>query len=373
MMKVYFTASTSFDGEYRANYIKIIDLIAKNNGIIISGKQIISENLLSKDRSLPKKEIFEREKRLIDEADCLIAETTKPSHGVGGEIVYALIKNKPVLALVTQDTEDRISPMLAGNPSENLFLEFYNPDNLSYKIKNFISHINNLKKRKGVLIVIDGGDGSGKTTQAKLLVNYLKKKNLTVKYVDFPQYYNSFHGKTVAKFLRGEFGKIDEVSPYLASLAYALDRASIKNEMEDFLNQGGIIVANRYATSNMAHQSAKFKAKNQQEEYLKWVYELEYKIHKIPKENIVIYLHVPWQIGIDLTKNKSTRHYLKGKKADIHELDNSYREAVEQKYLELVKKYKHWVNIECVINNKILHPKEIHHQILALLSRKLLI
>jgi len=373
MMKVYFTASTSFDGEYRANYIKIIDLITKNNCTIISGKQIISENLLNKDQSIPKRKIFEREKQLIDEADCVIAETTKPSHGVGGEIVYALIKNKPVLALVTQDTEDRISPMLAGNPSENLFLEFYNLDNLAYKTKNFLSHISNLKKRKGVLIVIDGGDGSGKTTQAKLLVDYLKKKNAPVKYVDFPQYYNSFHGKTVAKFLRGEFGRIDEVSPYLASLAYALDRASVKNEMEDFLNQGGVIVANRYATSNMAHQSAKFKNKNQQEEYLKWVYELEYKIHKIPKENIVIYLHVPWQIGISLTKNKSVRHYLHGENTDIHEKDLDYRQAVENMYLKLSSKFKHWYKIESVSDNKILSPQKIHQKILELLKKKYLI
>ena len=368
-LKIYFTASTSFDGEYRNNYLKIIDTITKSGAKLTSGKQIISENILAKDRLLPKRKIFEREKKLIEESDCVIAEVTKPSHGVGGEIVYALIHNKPVLALTVQNNEDKISPMIAGNPSDNLFLEFYNEENLKYKIKNFLNHINNLKKRKGVLIIIDGGDGSGKTTQAQLLVDHLKKKDRAVKYVDFPQYYSSFHGKTVAKFLRGEFGQIDKVSPYLASLAYALDRASVKTEIEDFLNQGGIIIANRYATSNMAHQAAKFKDKKQQEEYLKWIYELEYKVHKIPKENIVIYLHVPWEIGAKLTEKKESRQYLKGQINDIHEKDISYRKAVEKMYLELCERNKHWVKIDCINNDGVLlSPEAIHRKVVVAIN-----
>ncbi len=223
---------------------------------------------------------------------------------------------------------------------------------------------------KGKLIDIDGGDGSGKTTQTELLINYLNKQGIPAKLYDFQQYYNSFHGKTVARFLRGEFGKIDEVSPYLASLAYALDRASVKNEMEDFLNSGGIIIANRYATSNMAHQSAKFKDKKQQEEYLKWVYELEYKVHKIPKENAVIYLYVPWEIGMYLTKNKLVRHYLNGENTDIHEKDLLYRQAVEKMYLQLAKNNKHWIKIDCVENGKLLSPEEIHQKVLKELDKR---
>ena len=173
--------------------------------------------------------------------------------------------------------------------------------------------------------------------------------------------------------MRGEFGQIDEVSPYLASLAYALDRASVKTEIEDFLNKGGIIIANRYATSNMAHQSAKFKDKKQQEEYLKWIYELEYKVHKIPMENIVIYLYVPWEIGLYLTKNKPVRHYLKGENTDIHEKDLHYRKVVEEMYLELAKRYRHWTTINCVKNNRILPPEDIHQSILNSLKEKELI
>ncbi len=241
MIKVYFTAATSFDGELSDNYQKIINLLKKNQLIIVSGEQSVNRKLLEQDKQLGSKEIFDRERKLIDEADFLVAEVSKPSLGVGSEIVYALVKNKPVLALVYKDLEDKISPMIAGNPSDNLFFEHYSSDNLPYILHNFINHIKTAKKRKGFLIVIDGGNGSGKTTQAKLLVDYLKNRGSLIKYVDFPQYYSSFHGKTVARFLQGEFGNIDEVSPYLASLAFALDRASIKKEMVDFLNKGARI------------------------------------------------------------------------------------------------------------------------------------
>lgn len=224
-------------------------------------------------------------------------------------------------------------------------------------------------RKRGKLIVIDGGDGAGKTTQATMLLSFLKKHKFSTKYFDFPQY-RSFYGKTVAKFLRGEFGAINQVSPYLASLAYALDRASVKDEMEDILKKGGFIIANRYATSNIAHQGAKFTDQNKKEEFIKWEYELEYKIHRIPKEDIVIYLHVPWKVGLKLTEKKGIRTYLYGKKNDIHEENLAYRKKVEKMYLSLVKRYKHWVKIDCVVDGRLLSPTEIHKKLIDLLTRR---
>lgn len=373
MLKVYFTASTSFDGEYRQTYQQIISLIENHSAQLISGKQITDPKLLNRDKKLTKKQIFQREKNLIDNADCIIAEVTKPSLGVGGEIVYALTQYKTVLALVYTDHEDNLSPMIAGNPSDNLFLEHYDKDNVHLIIQEFLIHVSQIKKKKGKLVVIDGGDGSGKTTQANLLVKYLKQNKIPVKYLDFPRYYTSFHGRTVAKFLRGEFGKIDQVSPYLASLAYALDRAAVRKEMNEFLQKGGFLIANRYATSNMAHQGAKFKDTSERENYIKWVYELEYKVHKIPKEDLVIYLHVPWQIGLSLTNTKPERNYLKGKSADIHEKDLLYRQDVEEMYLELSKRYKHWVKVDCTCGGKLLSPGEIHKKVVGVLKERKII
>ncbi|GIW64941.1 MAG: hypothetical protein KatS3mg092_0874 [Patescibacteria group bacterium] len=372
MLKVYFTASTFFNGQFKENYKKIIQLLKKHWLILTSGEQIVNQKLLEEDKKLTPQEIFKRQKTLIDKSDFVVAEVTKPSHGVGGEIVYALVNEKPVLALVYENNQDLISPMILGNPSDNFYLERYDLDKLSFIISDFVKFIKTKKNKKGKLIVIDGGDGSGKTVQSQLLIDYLKKENKLVKYFDFPQYYKTFHGRTVAKFLQGEFGKIDEVSPYLASLAYALDRLSVKQEMDYFLKKGGLIICNRYATSSLAHQGAKFKDEKKKKEFLKWLYDLEYKIHKIPKEDIVIYLYVPWQIGMELTNKKGLRDYLQGKK-DIAESDINHRIASEKMYLELASINKNWVKIDCVENNKLLPPEVIHKKIIEVLKQKRII
>jgi dTMP kinase len=221
---------------------------------------------------------------------------------------------------------------------------------------------------KGKLIVIDGGDGSGKATQAELLIQYLQKKGIKTKYMDFPRY-ETFYGQVVGRFLRGEFGDINSVSPYLASLAYAADRATAREEMNEFLNQGGIIISNRYATSNMAHQGAKFKDPTEKKAYMDWDYELEYEINKLPKEDLVIYLHVPWKIGAELTEKKAARSYLKGAALDIHEKDLNHRALVEKTYLDLANSSSHWKTIECVKEGTLLTIESIHQQIVELVEK----
>ncbi len=371
MIKIYFTAATSFNGELHEQYKKVVEYIKQNRIELLSGEQIISKELLQEDKKKSKQEIFVREQRLIEKADCVIAEVSKPSLGVGAEITYALNKNTPVLALVldpeSTGAEDKLSPMIAGNPSENLFIEFYSRESLPFSIRNFINHVQSLKYKRGKMIVIEGADGSGKTTQAKLLVDYLKKQKVPVKYMDFPQYYPSFHGKTVAKFLRGEFGGIDKVSPYLASLAFALDRASVKEQMEELLQKGELIVSNRYATSNMAHQAAKFDDPEEKERFIKWINELEYKVHKIPHEDIVIYLYVPWKIGIELTRQRGSMKYMEGKD-DIHESNIEYRKKVEEMYLDLSTHNQNWVKIDCVEDGKLLSVEQIHNKVINALK-----
>jgi len=372
MIKVYFTASTSFDGKYRLNYEKILGYLKKTKVSITSGTQIVDQKQLDKDSRTTRKKIFEREIERIKQADCVIAEVTHPSHGVGAEIVYALNHNKPVLALLSLSAENKISPLIEGNPDEILFLERYSLEKLPFVLERFISYIASLKKRQGKLIVIEGSDGSGKTVQAKMLLDYLSKNNITHKYIDFPQYQSTFHGKTVARFLRGDFGDINQVSPYLASLAYAVDRASVKDEIEEFLNRGNIVVANRYVSSSMAHQSAKFIKNEDKSAFISWLYDLEYKVNRIPKENLVIYLQVPTEVSQKLILKRGKNKYLLGKE-DIHEKNIKYLKKVEKTYLEISQKYKHWVKINCIENNKLMTPDKIHHKIVDILYKKSII
>lgn len=370
-MKVFFTASTTHDGEYRPQYRRIVATIKKYRHVLTSGSQIAHDVLLTQDRKLPAEKIFRRELQSIEEADCVIAEVSSPSSGVGGEIVYALVHHKPVLALFFKDTDNQLSPMIAGNPSDHLFLEHYEDDNVGLIIKHFLDQVAVEKKRKGKLIVIDGGDGSGKATQSHLLITILEKKKYRVKYMDFPRYYSSFHGKIVGRFLTGEFGKLDDVSPYLSSLAYALDRASAKEEMDAWLSRGGIIVSNRYATSSMAHQGARLP-KDQQKDFINWIDELEYKVHKIPREDLVIYLYVPWKIGYELTLKKEVRAYAKGG-LDLAEKDMKHRQEAEALYLRLAKERGNWVMIDCVKDGTMRTKEEIFDEILKVLKSKQII
>jgi dTMP kinase len=363
-MNVYFT-SEILNGDLARNK-KIIALIKKLNYQVITSLQFDSKN----NQQTPA-EIFLHAKESIDKSDCVVAEVTNPSSGVGGEIVYTLIHDKPVLTLFYKDAENKITPMLAGNPSEHLYLEHYDDDNLEFTLKHFFAEVKINQKRKGKLIVIDGGDGSGKATQSELLSKYLQSQKYNVKYFDFPRYYSSFHGQIVGRFLTGEFGALDQVSPYLASLAYALDRASAKEEMDDWLTHGGIILSNRYATSSMAHQSAKLP-ENKRQEFIDWLDELEYKVHKIPREDVVVYLYVPWKIGYDLTLKKADRAYLKGK-MDIAEKDLNHRKISEEMYLQLTRNRKNWITIDCVVGDKILPKAVIHEKIIAGLKAKKII
>jgi dTMP kinase len=218
--------------------------------------------------------------------------------------------------------------------------------------------------KKGKLIVFEGIDGSGKTTQLNLLKTYLDSQEIPNETLDFPRYRDSFHGKTISKYLKGEFGEIDSVSPYLISLAYALDRATAKKEMNAWLREGKIILANRYTTSNMAHQAAKLPEKKR-DEFLSWLQELEYRINKIPKEDLVIYLHVPVATVQSLLTKRGNR--------DTHEKKYEFLTASEVMYKRLSRRFSHWVKINCVDENgMILSREQIHKKIIKNLKNRYL-
>jgi len=228
---------------------------------------------------------------------------------------------------------------------------------------------------KGKLIVIEGNDGSGKTTQLKLLEQYLQSQNIPVETIDFPRYYDSFYGKLLARFLKGEFGTLNQVNPYLLSVIFALDRAQAKKEIEQWLAKGVIVLSNRYATSNMAHQAGRVP-KNKRKDFVLWDDELEYAINKLPRENVVIFLHVPHKISQKLMKgeDRANRSYLKGKVRDMVEKNKIYLKNAEETYLWLAKKFPHWVTIRCVNSKGELRPKEdIHAEIKKTLTKKSII
>ena len=226
-----------------------------------------------------------------------------------------------------------------------------------------------VKPHKGKLIVIEGNDGSGKTTQFKLLLKYLKSKKIKAKTMDFPRYYSSFFGKFLAEFMRGEYGSHEHINPYLLTFPFALDRAQARKTINKWLSEGNHLIFNRYVTSNLAHQSGRLP-KNEREKFVDWNMQFEYKINKLPKENKVVFLHVPYKYSLKLMENKKRgeRKYMKGNKKDILEQDLEYIKNAEGAYLELAKRFNHWITIECVKNGKLRTIEDIHSEIKSVLK-----
>lgn len=224
--------------------------------------------------------------------------------------------------------------------------------------------------KKGKFIVIEGTDGSGKTTQTELLIKRLLQQGKKVETADFPQYDN-FSGAFVAKYLRGEYGTAQEVGPYRGSLFYAVDRYDKSFEIRKWLDEGKIIVSNRYVSANMGHQTGKIKGKKAQDAFLDWLNTLEYKIFNIPKPDLTILLYVPPEIGQKLVDSKNARSYTNGKKRDIHEADLEHLKNASKAYLYVAKKYK-WVIIDCTKNGELLSREEIHEKVFDVVLKKIL-
>lgn len=209
----------------------------------------------------------------------------------------------------------------------------------------------------GKLIVIEGLDGTGKATQTKLLLKKLKQEKFQTAVFDFPQY-NKFFGQLVGAYLRGEFGQAHEVSPYFASMLYALDRWTVVENIEKELKRGKIVICNRYSTANFLHQSGKINNDQKRKIFLNWLEQLEFNFLKIPRPDLVLFLSMPSHFGQQLVGKKNKRAYLKGKKQDIHEKSSSHLMTAEQQAPRLIKKF-HWRKIDCLKNNSILSPAEI--------------
>lgn len=225
---------------------------------------------------------------------------------------------------------------------------------------------------KGKLVVLEGSDGAGKTTQLELLKTYLKTHHIPHQSLDFPQYYKTFFGKWIGRFLKGEFGRVEDLSPYLVMFPYAADRWQARDDMEQWLDEGKIVLSNRYTGSN-AYQAAKLP-KSARARYISMAFEMEYEAFGIPREDLVIYLYVPYEISQKLIEAKSRRKYLgNGAKKDIHESNERLMREVESVYLDFCKKYRHWVKVDCTRNGEIMSKEEIHEKVVEVLRKKKII
>lgn len=211
--------------------------------------------------------------------------------------------------------------------------------------------------KKGKIIVIEGIDGSGKATQTHLLHLKLLKKGIKTEILDFPQY-KTFFGKLVARYLKNHFGKI---SPYLASVLYAANRMEFKEKLLAWLNQGKIVVLNRYVSSNQIHQAAHIDNKTERNKFVNWIGKMEYNVIGLPRPDLILFLNVPAEISYKMIekKDKISRVYIEGSKRDILESDLEHQQRALKQSFQMLEKYYKWERIDCAKNNKLLPKNEI--------------
>lgn len=220
-------------------------------------------------------------------------------------------------------------------------------------------------EKKGLFIVIDWTDGSGKGTQTKLLISKLQENGYPVEILDFPRY-GQPSAAMVSEYLNGKLWSAMEVGPYRASILYAIDRYAASFELKKWLEEGKIVVSNRYVSANMGHQAGKIKDPQEREKFLNRLEDLEYNIFWIPKPDINILLYMPPEIGQQLVDKKSEadRSYATGenKKRDIHEADIQHLIDAAQAYKEVAQKYN-WTIIDSAPNGQIRTIEEIADQL----------
>ena len=214
----------------------------------------------------------------------------------------------------------------------------------------------------GKLFVIDGTDGSGKQTQFEKLQESLRKDGIDFKTVSFPNY-DSPSSSLVKMYLSGEFGKnAKDVSPYVASTFYAADRyATFKKELEEYYNNGGIILADRYTTANMVHQAGKIEDDKEREKFIDWLFDLEFNIYGLPKPSEVFFLNMPTEKAIELMKNRENKFSHSAEK-DIHERDKNHLQDSYNAACWVAKKYG-WYEVNCIKENKLRTIEDIHEEI----------
>jgi len=225
--------------------------------------------------------------------------------------------------------------------------------------------------RKGRVVAFEGIDGSGKNTQAKLLGDALCKAGWPVEVLSFPQYEKTFFGRMVGRYLAGKFGVVGKVNPYFVSFLYAADRWQAAGKIRRWLAEGKIVLADRYAGSNAAYQAANLSVKRRRR-FLAWLDTLEFRIFKIPREDLTILLLVTPEVGQELVGKKQARGYLKGAKQDIHEKNLDYLRRASDTYRKLASERDNWVVIDCTDGaGGIRSVESIHQDVLAVLGSRL--
>lgn len=211
----------------------------------------------------------------------------------------------------------------------------------------------------GRLIVLEGTDGSGKSTQFARLCQRMEAEGFAFQRLVFPQYQEP-SSALIKMYLAGEFGsRPGDVNPYASSAFYAVDRyASWKKVWEDWYSAGGLVLADRYTTSNAVHQASKLE-RVEREAFLSWLFDLEYRRLELPEPDLVVYLDLPVELTERLLRARRERTHTQ---ADIHEQDEAYLRSCRKNAREIARDLG-WRRIDCSRNGDLRTPEDIHREV----------
>lgn len=223
------------------------------------------------------------------------------------------------------------------------------------------------------LLVIEGVDGAGKSTQIKLLQDFFTRLGYKNEYLHFPRTDAPYFGELIARFLRGEFGSLNEVDPYLVAMLYAGDRKDAAGTIRKWLDERKVVLLDRYTYSNIAYQCAKLNDTKSQDKLMQWILSLEFNHFAIPKPDLNIFLDVPFSFTekkLTASRSGEDRSYLNGIR-DIHEENLVFQKNVRDIYLRVSANDGNLALINC--SNKkgeMLLPDEIFSGIVKMLKDK---
>lgn len=211
-----------------------------------------------------------------------------------------------------------------------------------------------------MLVVLEGLDGAGKSTQVKKLKEYLQRRTGALEYIHFPRYDAPVYGDLISRFLRGDFGSLETVHPQLVALLFAEDRHGAAPRMKEVLDAGGTVLLDRYVYSNIAYQCAKMPEGREAEELRDWIFNTEYGVFDLPRPDLNLFLDVPIgfvEASLSAHRDGSDREYLSGH-SDIHEADISFQKRVRSIYQAQAALDPQFIAVDCSDDRGMMLPAD---------------
>jgi dTMP kinase len=223
---------------------------------------------------------------------------------------------------------------------------------------------------KGMFIVFDGNDGSGKATQSKMLEVYLREKGVAAERVDFPAYDTNLFGKLIGECLAGKHGDFVTMDPKVASTLYACDRHESSAHIRELLDAGTVVIADRFTSANQIHQGGKIADIEKRKEFLEWLDTMEHEKLSIPRPDKILYLQVPLEMSLELLQKKRAQKNsnLEGAKLDTVEEDRNYLERSHESAQYLLTTQPNWELVDCMSSGEMRTVESIHQEILVKLG-----